>query len=87
MSTTHPMIGANQASSYICFVKLKNKFLSETGFKLEKIEFCSNSNSYTLSGGLNFPQIEPFPLIKYTSNLKLFPKILSLHWIIKLRKT
>ena len=86
LKTCDPMIGANQAASYICFFKSKKEFLEGSGFNISKIYFCRNSISYLLSGGLNFLQLLPFFIIKKLMNINLPEKIFSLHWIIVLEK-
>ena len=86
LKTFDSMSGANQAASFICFKKYPNIFLKNTGFKVCKIEHCSNSLAYIFSGGLNFPRLLPFFFIKKIMNINFLSSILSLHWIIILEK-
>ena len=86
LNTYDPMLEANQAASYICFEKYRKDFLHGSGFDIEKIEYCTNSLSYILCGGINFPQLAPLPIINFLTDIKLPPLIFSLHWIIVLRK-
>ena len=85
--TSDPMRGANQAASFICFIKSKEEFLFKSGFHIEKIEHCKNSLAYIFSGGLNFPQLLPSRIVRLLIKLPLPDSLFSLHWIIKLRKT
>lgn len=86
LNTYDPMEDANQAASYILFVKNKDIFLKDSGFILQNIDYCKNSFSFLLSGGLNFMQLAPFFIIKKLMNASRPYKIFSLHWIIVLRK-
>lgn len=86
LKTFNSMKGANQAASFICFKKYPNIFLKNTGFKIHRIEHCSNSLAYIFSGGLNFQSILPFFLIKRIMNINYLSSLLSLHWIIILEK-
>ena len=86
LNTYDPMEDANQAASYILFVKNKEIFLKDSGFTIQKIVYCKNAFSFLLSGGLNFTQLAPFFIIKTLMNASRPFKIFSLHWIIVLRK-
>lgn len=86
-----PMNGANQALSYIVFIRDRCKF-NEKHPNLEIVhqELVGNFLRYLLSGGLNFRQIIPDSLI---SVIKLMEKFISplnrwlaLHHIIIIRK-
>lgn len=86
-----PMNGANQALSYIVFVRDRLDF--ERKFPTLKIvhqECCQNHFKYLLSGGLNFRQLLPdwmVPLISlFQILLSPFDRWLSLHHIVVVRK-
>lgn len=88
---TGPMNGANQALSYIVFMRDRKRF--ETAFPQLKIvhhELCSNHYKYLVSGGLNFRQLLPDSTIKFVDLLQRVMSPLnmmtSLHHIIVLRK-
>lgn len=86
-----PMNGANQALSYIVFVRDRVKFEKKyPDLKIMHQELCCNYLKYLFSGGLNFKQLLPnwmSPMIVF------FQKILSpldawiaLHHMIVIRK-
>jgi SAM-dependent methyltransferase len=85
------MMGANQALSYIVFMRDKKK-LEELHPNLEIVlqRPLNNYMRYLLSGGLNFREILPSfftPLIKLGEYiLTPFRRILGLHHIIVIRK-
>lgn len=89
--STGPMNGANQALSYIVFVRDKIEFEKKhPSLKIVHTQLISNYLKYLLSGGLNFRQLLPNSLTPAVSFLE---KILSplnrwlvLHHIIVLRK-
>lgn len=86
-----PMNGANQALSYVVFVRDKNKFESEYP-NLEIV--CGirvpNYLKYLLSGGLNFKQLLPTSLSPVVSlvqwMLSPFDRWLCLHHVVVIRK-
>lgn len=89
--TTGPMIGANQALSYIIFERDRAQF--EQMFpKLHIVhqETCGNYLTYLLSGGLNFRQLMPdagTPLVCGLEwLLSPFNRWLALHHVIVIRK-
>jgi hypothetical protein len=85
------MNGANQALSYIVFVRDKKK-LEELYPNLEIVvqKPLNNYLRYLLSGGLNFRQVLPSflsPLIKlWEFTLIPFNSVFALHHIIVIRK-
>lgn len=86
-----PMNGANQALSYIIFIRDREKF--EREFPELEIVYqapCNNFLKYLFSGGLNFRQLCPdfaIPLINVIQwILSPFTRLLALHHIIVLRK-
>ena len=85
------MTGANQALSYIVFVRDHKKF--ETKFPALEIvhqEPLNNYMEYLLSGGLNFKQLCPtflLPFIHFVEFLlQPFIKLFALHYLIVIRK-
>ncbi|WP_248799626.1 class I SAM-dependent methyltransferase [Pseudomonas sp. MWU13-2105] len=86
-----PMNGANQALSYIVFVRDREEFERKNpGLEIAHMEVCNNYIRYLTSGGLNFRQLLPDAL---TPALKLIEKLLyparhlfALHHIIVIRK-
>lgn len=88
---TGPMNGANQALSYLVFVR--DRAIFETKFRdLEIVhqECCTNHFEYLLSGGLNFRQLVPnwlVPLVRFIQRLGLpFNRWTALHHVIVVRK-
>lgn len=86
-----PMNGANQALSYIVFVRDKESFeRKHPTLKIVKQELCGNYIKYLLSGGLNFRQLVPdwmLPLISILQYLLLpFNQLLSLHHVVVIKK-
>ena len=85
------MNGANQALSYIVFIRDKKKF-EERYPNLEIIvqKPLNNYMRYVLSGGLNFRQILPSffsPVIKFFEFIFMpFNSVFALHHIIVIRK-
>ena len=85
------MNGANQALSYIVFIRDKKKF-EERYPNLEIIvqKPLNNYMRYVLSGGLNFRQILPSffsPIIKFFEFIFMpFNSVFALHHIIVIRK-
>ncbi|NUT88933.1 methyltransferase domain-containing protein [Pseudomonas corrugata] len=88
--STGPMNGANQALSYIVFVRDRKTFeLKHPGLEIVHQEICGNYPRYLISGGLNFRQLLPdalIPLIKAVEQL-LHPlkRVFALHHIIVIR--
>ena len=86
-----PMQGANQALSYIVFVRDRPRFEREVG-KLELVETFPLGNylRYLLSGGLNFRQLVPGftePALRaLESALRPARRALALHHIVVLRR-
>jgi SAM-dependent methyltransferase len=87
-----PMHGANQALSYIVFMRDRARFTQDfPTLEIVHQQFCDNYLQYLCSGGLNFRQLWPdwaLPLLKLIEWLltPLLPT-LALHHIIVLRKT
>lgn len=86
-----PMNGANQALSYIVFVRDREEF--ERKYPMLEIvhqELCQNHFKYLFSGGLNFRQLLPdwmVPVINlFQMALSPFDRWLSLHHIVLIRK-
>jgi len=88
---TGVMFNANQALSYVVFVRDRLKFQSEFP-ELEIIEISPLQNylRYLLSGGLNFRQLVPDSFEGFVKLLEAMLKpisaITALHYIIVLRK-
>jgi SAM-dependent methyltransferase len=89
--STGPMNGANQALSYIVFVRDRKAFeLKYPDLEIVHQEICGNYPRYLISGGLNFRQLLPdalIPLIKVIEKL-LYPlrRVLALHHIVVIRR-
>lgn len=86
-----PMVGANQALSYIVFRRDKMVFSTKyPNFEIVDERIINNYTRYLLSGGLNFKQLVPNfmekPLIALEFLLKPFSKIFALHHIVVIRK-
>jgi SAM-dependent methyltransferase len=88
---TGPMNGANQALSYIVFVRDRARFESKYP-KLEIVhqEVCGNHLEYLLSGGLNFRQLVPnwmIPVVSITQKIASpLNRWTSLHHVVVIRK-
>jgi SAM-dependent methyltransferase len=86
-----PMNGANQALSYIVFIRDREKFLKEFP-SLKIVHHCLVGNylKYLLSGGLNFkklcPDIFVVPVGLFEKIISPLNRIFSLHHIIVIRK-
>lgn len=86
-----PMNGANQALSYIVFVRdravLEQKY---PGLKIVTQELCGNYVKYLLSGGLNFRQFFPDGLTPLVGMLQFLlsplDRWMALHHIVLIRK-
>lgn len=86
-----PMNGANQALSFIIFIRDRTDFTKkQPTLKIVHQELCSNHIKYLLSGGLNFKQLCPSklsPIINIIQRiLSPFNRWTSLHHIIIIRK-
>ncbi|WP_250962194.1 methyltransferase domain-containing protein [Pseudomonas sp. CG7] len=90
--STGPMNGANQALSYIVFVRDRQAFeRKHPGLEIVHQEICGNYLRYLVSGGLNFRQLLPdalIPVLKLVEKL-LHPmrRLLALHHIVVIRRT
>ncbi|XXE51896.1 methyltransferase domain-containing protein [Pseudomonas sp. R3-56] len=90
--STGPMNGANQALSYIVFVRDRQAFEHKyPGLEIVHQEICGSYLRYLISGGLNFRQLLPdvfIPVLKVIEKL-LYPlhRILALHHIVVIRRT
>lgn len=89
-ATGHAMIGANQALSYIVFVRDKGKFeAANPNLKIFETFCAPGGLRYLLSGGLNFRRIAPrrlFPIIRKLENSSLILKLFAIHWVVVLEK-
>lgn len=86
-----PMNGANQALSYIVFVRDRTDFeRKHPTLKIVHQELCRNHMKYLLSGGLNFIQLLPdwmSPVVEFFQlALSPFNRWTSLHHITIIRK-
>lgn len=86
-----PMHGANQALSYVVFVRDRAVFEAKfPALRIVHTEQCANYLGYFLSGGLNFRQLWPnslSPVIGFMQRcLMPFNSWLALHHIIVIRK-
>jgi len=89
-ASPHAMIGANQALSYLVFVRDRKKFDRENpGFRIIETVTISSGLRYILTGGLNFRRIAPkfvFPaLAKFEKRLSMV-NFFAIHWLIVLEK-
>ncbi|CAN7635077.1 class I SAM-dependent methyltransferase [Pseudomonas brassicacearum] len=89
--STGSMNGANQALSYIVFVRDRQAFeRKHPGLEIVHQEICGNYLRYLISGGLNFRQLLPdalIPVLKVVEKL-LYPlrRVLALHHIVVIRR-
>ena len=89
--TVGPMNGANQALSYIVFIRDQVRFqLENPSLKIVHKQYAGNYLSYLLSGGLNFRQLLPD---SFSTPISLVEKLISplnrwiaLHHIIVIQK-
>lgn len=86
-----PMNGANQALSYIVFVRDRKEFERRyPNLRVVHQEICNNQFKYLLSGGLNFKQLIPNFMIFLVGGLQFmarpFKKWLGLHHIVVIQK-
>lgn len=89
---TGPMNGANQALSYIVFVRDRDVFeRKHPTLRIVHQELCKNHFKYLLSGGLNFRQLIPDCLSPIVDFFQLvfapLNRWISLHHVIVIRKT
>jgi SAM-dependent methyltransferase len=85
------MVGANQALSYIVFIRDRESFHEKfPGLEIVYAHPMNNYLQYLLSGGLNFKQLVPDFLIPGIKGIEFIltplAPILALHHIIVLRK-
>ncbi len=85
------MLGANQALSYIVFVRDRGIFEKEfPNLEIVEIKVMNNYLKYLVSGGLNFRALLPnfmSPIISFFELiLRPFNKIMGLHYAIVIRK-
>lgn len=88
---TGPMNGANQALSYIVFVRDRVRFEKEhPALKIVHEERCNNYLKYLLSGGLNFKQLCPdalSPVVGFLQwCLRPFNRLLALHHVVVIKR-
>lgn len=86
-----PMNGANQALSYLVFVRDRKEFeRKHPTLSIVHEERMSNYLKYLLSGGLNFRQLCPDFMIRFVSFIEwvISPlnRLLSLHHIVVIQK-
>ncbi len=91
VSTQGPMSGANQALSYLVFVRDRATFEREfPEFELVLMKPLRSYGRYLLSGGLNFRQLVPnfaVPLVRWFEQLlSPWERLLALHHVIVLRR-
>ena len=89
--TTGPMNGANQALSYIVFIRDQERFVKENPtLRIVHQGLVGNYLKYLLSGGLNFKKLCPDKLVNLIDILEFIfsplNKIFALHHIIVIRK-
>lgn len=89
--STGPMNGANQALSYIVFVRDRAVF--ERKFPMLEIvhqEVCDNYLRYLISGGVNFRQLLPDALITLIKKIEILlrpvRKFFALHHVVVIRR-
>ena len=90
-SASGPMSSANQALSYIVFVRDRAEFeRKHPQLKIVHRQLCGNHLKYLLSGGLNFRQLMPdwsIPLVEFAQWLQSpLNRWTSLHHVIVIRK-
>jgi SAM-dependent methyltransferase len=88
---TGPMNGANQALSYMVFIRDREKFTKEfPSLKIVHHYLVGNYLKYLLSGGLNFKKLCPDILIKpvglFETIISPLNRIFALHHTIVIRK-
>ncbi len=90
--STGPMNGANQALSYIVFVRDKADFnRKHPNLRVVHQHICKNYLSYLVSGGLNFRQLIPNSMIFIVEAVQFLltplAPLLGLHHITVIRKS
>lgn len=89
-ASSHAMVGANQALSYIVFSRDLNLFkMNNPSLRVVSTQPVSQGLRYFASGGLNFRQILPSPVFPILRRLEQFGFIknqFSIHWIVVLEK-
>jgi SAM-dependent methyltransferase len=90
-SANSPMSGANQALSYIVFIRDRLKFEKDfQNLEIVMIYPLNNYLRYLLSGGINFIQLAPNFLIPTLKGVEKFlsplNKIFALHYLVVIRK-
>jgi len=90
-AATGPMNGANQALSYIVFIRDREIFLRENpALNIVNHSLVGNYLKYLFSGGLNFKKLCPDSLTKLIGILELIMsplnKVFALHHIIVIQK-
>jgi len=90
-SGNNPMSGANQALSYIVFIRDRLKFdKNHPNLEVILISPIGNYLRYILSGGVNFIQLAPnflIPTLKFVERiLTPLKELLALHYLIVIRK-
>ena len=90
-NASSPMSGANQALSYIVFIRDRQKFEKDhPGLEILLVSPINNYLRYLLSGGVNFIQLVPnflIPILKGVEKiLSPMNKLLALHYLVVIRK-
>ena len=89
-ASNHAMIGANQALTHIVFKRDLQLFLdSNPGLRLLDARPLKSGFRYLLTGGLNFRQLLPKPLldlIRVLERYRIIPNFLAIHWVVVLEK-
>ncbi|MNL37793.1 Methyltransferase domain protein [compost metagenome] len=88
---TGPMNGANQALSYLVFIRDREEFeRKHPELEIVHHEVCNNYLRYLISGGLNFRQLLPnycIPFIKLLEKvMQPLNRLFGLHHILVIRK-
>lgn len=91
MPVTGPMNGANQALSYIVFVRDRSEFeRKHPSLKIVHQQRVASDLKYLMSGGLNFRQLLPDSFTSFVGFLgkiiSPFNKWLALHHVVVIRK-
>lgn len=90
-NASSPMSGANQALSYVVFIRDRKKFEKDhPSLEILVVAPINNYLRYLLSGGVNFIQLVPNFLIPVLKGIEkiLSPmnKVLALHYLVVIRK-
>jgi len=87
----HPMIGANQALSYIVFQRDRKKFETlHPDLKILSGTPHTSGLRYLLSGGINFHKIAPswaFQFIRSCERQSRIWNMSAIHWVITIEKS